>query len=785
MQDLKAKTEELGSLMAKIGRLYTVRALEAQKNFLSGVQQAATDQKPVEAAAHGNLWQDWVSYAADFAQRSVLFWDTLRERGDNYLEHVKGGQPPLLAFEWEMIADGRTFARPVNYALIRIIPPEGKKVDNTKRPFIIVDPRAGHGPGIGGFKTESEVGVALQFGYPVYFIIFFREPEPGQTILDVAAAEAQFLRTVVSRHPDSPKPTIYGNCQGGWASMLIAANDPDLVGPVVINGAPMSYWSGSWSGTEGENPMRYSGGLLGGSWMALLASDLGNGKFDGAHLVQNFENLNPANTFWTKYYNLWKNVDKERPRFLEFEKWWGGYFLMNEEEIRWIVENLFIGNKLARGEVRSTPGSYIDLKAVRTPVIIFSSRGDNITPPQQALNWISDVYASTAEIKARGQVIVGLLNEDIGHLGIFVSGKIAQKEHTEIIEALDYVELLRPGLYVMELEETAGKGKDRFLSSFREVRLEDMRKLNRLERKDEKPFEAVEEVSIMNEKLYSFFGRPLVRGMVNEVTAQAGRTLHPLRAQHWLFSGLNPWMWPVKAMASNVQEHRKPAGNENIFRKFEATWSELITDSLNFYRDMRDAATETAFFQIYGSMAVLGATGEIAPIAPRVEAELRELPYVKEALSALDRGGYPEAVARISALIGRFASSIPLSRLETIQDFVRADEVLSKISEAEMRRLSSEAGVLALLEPQRTMDALPHLLSNEKDRQRALSLLDWAMSLKDVSPLQISFANSLVELIKGAAVAETAEKPHAGKTKEKVHVPPARRERKRKELRRH
>ena len=59
------------------------------------------------------------------------------------------------------------------------------KVDDTKRPFIIVDPRAGHGPGIGGFKKDSEVGVALEFGHPVYFVIFFPEPEPGQTILDV------------------------------------------------------------------------------------------------------------------------------------------------------------------------------------------------------------------------------------------------------------------------------------------------------------------------------------------------------------------------------------------------------------------------------------------------------------------------------------------------------------------------------------------------------------------------------------------------------------------------
>ena len=161
---------------------------------------------------------------------------------------------------------------------------------------MIIDPRAGHGPGIGGFKDDSQVGVALREGHPVYFVIFFREPEPGQTLLDVCAAEQRFVRKVRELHPDSPKPAIVGNCQGGWAAMMLAASDPDDTGPIVINGAPMSYWGGAWREGEGDNPMRYSGGMLGGTWLASLAADLGNGIFDGAWLVQNFENLNPANT---------------------------------------------------------------------------------------------------------------------------------------------------------------------------------------------------------------------------------------------------------------------------------------------------------------------------------------------------------------------------------------------------------------------------------------------------------------------------------------------------------
>jgi pimeloyl-ACP methyl ester carboxylesterase len=166
----------------------------------------------------------------------------------------------------------------------------------------VVDPRAGHGPGIGGFKADSEIGVAFKAGHPCYFIGFLPEPMPGQTIEDIARAEAVFLEKVIALHPEAEgKPCVIGNCQAGWAVMMLAAMRPELFGPLIIAGSPISYWAG----VHGKNPMRYTGGLLGGSWLTTLTSDLGHGKFDGAWLVQNFENLNPSNTLWTKQYNLY------------------------------------------------------------------------------------------------------------------------------------------------------------------------------------------------------------------------------------------------------------------------------------------------------------------------------------------------------------------------------------------------------------------------------------------------------------------------------------------------
>jgi pimeloyl-ACP methyl ester carboxylesterase len=735
MYDLTTTAADLFRLSWKIGHLYTRRVLAAQQAFLSPVHEAAAES--LQTVAAGAAPWAWPAYVTDSVQRCVLFWDTLRQRGNNFLEHERAGKPPLLDYDYETVVDGRTLDRPVNYALVRITPPAGVTVDETKRPFIIVDPRAGHGPGIGGFKPDSQVGVALKAGHPVYFVIFFARPEPGQTLPDVCAAEAQFVQVVADRHPRSPKPVLIGNCQGGWATMLLAAARPDLTGPVVINGAPMSYWSGSWHGGEGENPMRYLGGLMGGSWVALLTSDLGNGLVDGAHFVANFERLNPANTLWTKYYNLFARADTEPPRFLDFERWWGGYFLMNEAEIRWIVDNLFVGNRLARGEAKAAPHTFFDLKAIRSPIIVFSSAGDNITPPQQALNWIADAYESTEEIKANGQVIVGLLHEDVGHLGIFVSGRVAKKEHAQIVEVLKYVESLRPGLYVMEIQEVKGSnGKTEYEVTLEERRLEDLRRLNRLERKDEKPFEVVAEVSALGERAYTLFVRPFVRPLVNEGTAELARLFHPLRWQRWALSDLNPWLWSLPALASGVKARRQAEPPDNPYRRLEKAVSEVITAGLDLYRDLRDAGMEALFFQIYGPPALLGVVPGSALEARSAVRDPRELPLVRDALAAIGTGGYPEAVALIGALIGRGAGRIPLARLGLVDRFIRGDEVLSQLPAEAIRRIKAEQAVVAELEPERGLQSLPRLLADPADRRRALAVLDEAVAAVELTPEQ-------------------------------------------------
>lgn len=564
-------------------------------------------QEVLEKFQIASLFSEAWRYQVDFWQRSVLFLDALRERANNMLAHEQAGLPPVLGFEYETILDARTFERPANYALLRIIPPLGFEcMDERKRPVLILDPRAGHGPGIGGFKQDSEVGMALHEGHPVYFVSFFPDPCPGQTLEDVLRALRRFVLEVGKRHPGQA-PVLYGNCQAGWAVTLLSADCEGLVGPAVLNGSPLSYWAGE----AGVNPMRVLGGLVGGTWLVHLLADVGNGTFDGAWLVQNFETLNPANALWDKYANLFAQIDDERERFLDFERWWNRFYRFSREEIVAIVENLFVGNKLEQGEIHTCGGCsrcsqiclsdncVVDLRRIRNPLLIFASYGDNITPPHQALNWIPAVYGTTGALKAAGQRIVCLLNLHVGHLGIFVSARVARFEHRAILESVDDLEDLAPGLYEMKILNPTGDPdcrKPQYAVTFEERRVEDIRFDYPRE-----AFEKVRKVSEWNEAFYRTFISPWVRATSTPWSAALLKWLHPMRISRYLYSEqFSPWMIGVAALAALVREHRQRLAPDNPFFRMERQASQGISQALDTFRKLRDHLYETMFKTIYG-----------------------------------------------------------------------------------------------------------------------------------------------------------------------------------------
>ena len=667
-----------------------------------------------------------IEYMVDATQRTVLFCDVMRQRGNQYHEHMARAAPHVLSYAAEIVIDGRSLERPVNYALARIIPPKGVDIDQKRRPFVVVDPRAGHGPGIAGFKADSEIGVALKAGHPCYFVGFLPDPVPGQTLEDIARAEAVFLEKVIALHPDADgQPCVIGNCQAGWAVMMLAAMRPELFGPIIIAGSPLSYWGG----IHGKYPMRYSGGLLGGSWLTALTSDLGHGKFDGSWLVKNFENQNPANTLWTKQYDLYANIDTEAQRYLAFERWWGGHVNLNAEEIQSIVDELFIGNKLAAGMIKGSDGTMIDLRNIRSPIVVFCSKGDNVTPPQQALGWILDLYDNVDDIRRHGQTIVYSIHESAGHLGIFVSTAVARKEYGEFSYNIDMIDVLPPGLYeaVFEAKRDDTASPDlvtgEWIMHCEERTLDDIRALGGNDAADERRFATAARVSEINLGLYRMFAQPMVRAMMSETAAEWLRRLHPLRLQYELLSDKNPCLAPITAMAQAVRGNRQPAATDNPFLALQETASEQIVAGLNSWRDGAEALAERTFLTVYGNPLLQAAVG-IDPADTRPQRKAAKMPLHRELVEAriaelksrIATGDMREGAIRTLLYVALPRAGVDPRGFEAIRRLRAIRDEVQWPTLAEFKRMVRDQAFILLLDQEAAVAALPALIADRKSR---------------------------------------------------------------------
>ena len=552
---------------------------------------------------------------------------------------------------------------------------------------------------------------------------------PGQTIEDIGRAEAIFLEKVIALNPEAEgKPCVIGNCQAGWAVMMLAAIRPELFGPLIIAGSPLSYWAG----VRGINPMRYTGGLLGGSWLTAFTSDIGAGKFDGAWLVQNFESLNPANTIWSKQYNLYSKVDTEPDRYLEFERWWGGHVNLNAEEIQWIVDELFIGNKLAAGDVKLSDGSAIDLRNIRSPIVVFCSKGDNITPPQQALGWILDLYKNVDEIRAYGQTIVYTIHEQIGHLGIFVSGGIAKKEHSQFSSNIDLIDVLPPGLYEAKFEKKSESTANSELVTGEWIMrceprtLDDIRALGGHEPEDERMFATVAQISEANLALYRTFLQPLMKAAITPAFAEWIRMTQPLHLQYEMLSDQNPLATMLSGIAEQVRNNRQQISPDNPFLKAQEAASEQIVNALESWGKIRDSFMENLFLAIYGSPALQAAAG-IDPkdsqphrAAPK-SALHRELIQhrIDEIKSRIRKGGLFECTLRGLIYVGLARGRVDERGMNALRR-IRGLAGMPRLTLAQFKAMAREQFFMLLLDPEATLEAIPALLpDNMAQRQEA------------------------------------------------------------------
>ncbi len=722
---------QYGSLSAQSqARLTEVTRLHAER-LLRGTTALWSDFLRMKDAAQidplltAPLFRD---YLRDAQQRAILTGDTLREAATAAIAHEDTGLKPVLAFDYDVVVEGATLPRPVNYALVRIHPPEG--VPPTKadlRPWVIIDPRSGQGSGIGGFKAESEVGIALAEGYPVYFVIFSQYPMPGQTLADVTAAEAEFLRHVRSAHPANAKPFVTGNCQGGWATMILAATHPDLIGPIVIAGVPLS----PWAGRAGQNPLRYLGGMTGGALPAQMLTDLGGGLFDGAALVSNFETMNPGRDIWRKYADLFGQIDTRAAGFIDFDRWWSGFYFMNAGEIRWIIENIFVGNRLARGLAVLDDGLRIDLSRITSPLVVFASHGDAVSTVQMALRWIPDVWGTAARIREAGRTIIYTTHDSATHLSIFVSADVADNNHRRIGSVIRTIEALPPGLYEMAVQEGTQDAAP-------EVHFEarDMDAILALcdPADADEAFANADAMVDWLTRGYDLFLGPWLRAMTSGPAAELGRSLHPLRVQNWMLSDANPAMASLKAPAQAAREARTALDETNPFYAMERLTTDIVARQFDLMRDLREAATEIGFLALYANPLWRPREAPRGPSKAQIAAEATA---TADVMALVERGGYAEGIVRMCVILSRAGGQVRQDRIERFSAMLHIRDPFSSMT-PEMRRklIDVQSQIVEQAGPSAEV-ALMRMLRDDIDRYRAVNIVHDLMEFGPDSPADL------------------------------------------------
>ena len=364
-------------------------------------------------------------------------------------------------------------------------------------------------------------------------------------------------------------------------------------------------------------------------------------------------------------------------------------------------------------------------------------RGDDITPPHQALGWILDLYDNVSEIVANGQTIIYSLHQSIGHLGIFVSGKVAAKEHREFVSCMEMIEATPPGLYEAVIsdvgEDTANRDlvDGKYLFRLERRTLDDIRAFGVNSPEDDKRFAAVARLSEINLGLYRAFAEPWVRAAVKEPTAEAMRAMHPNRLRFELFSDRNPFMSAIKPMAKQVHANRKPVSADNPLLAMEKQASSWITSALESWGQVRDSMTEAFFLTTYGSpllqaMVGLGAPGDQTP--HRIERDLVHEAATAEMRLGLDQkfeqGGVEEAVLRALIHVRRPEAGFDergYRMLKTLRESRKSNE---RLSLSRFRQMLNEQLQLILEDEERAIAALPKLLgSDEAETAAALEAL--------------------------------------------------------------
>jgi tellurite resistance protein len=224
-------------------------------------------------------------------------------------------------------------------------------------------------------------------------------------------------------------------------------------------------------------------------------------------------------------------------------------------------------------------------------------------------------------------------------------------------------------------------------------------------------------VSEFFDRQYRAFISPWVRSAVNEETAKWIRRLHPLRVSRYMFAeDFNPWMLTFKRLAPDVKAHRRPVSPDNPYLKLEKELSNIISNNLELFRNIRDLVQEFWFKAIYGNPWI--------DLFRSPDEDTKEEAAVcrPEWIDEIEKGGFAEGVVRIMVAAAHMNKSMQRRILKGYDQIIAADERLAKLKKSEFKLMIRKQACILNEDADKAMAALAKLIPAPKDRKDAFAI---------------------------------------------------------------
>ena len=180
----------------------------------------------------------------------------------------------------------------------------------------------------------------------------------------------------------------------------------------------------------------------------------------------------------------------------------------------------------------------------------------------------------------------------------------------------------------------------------------------------------------------------------------------------------------------------------NPFFAFEHMMSDMIASGLEMWGEARDAATETFFFNTYGSavvQAMVGLRADETSVSRRIGRDLARETAAQQTAAFLeqqiDRGGLIEAAVRALIYVRLPEGKVDERGFAALKQISAELPAAKRVGLARFKEIVKEQYLILLMDAERAIAALPKLLpGNRRQCDEALALVRRVLAARGALP---------------------------------------------------